>query len=71
MKKANILWGIGAILVLLFLVSVAMGWHTYTTTLNSAPFWIWVMVDGVCYLVPAVLLWAVGLLIRRKENMKK
>ena len=65
MKKSNILWTVSAILVLVFFVNTALDWHTYTTTLNSAPFRYWVLVNGVYFLLPAGILSAVGMYLNR------
>ena len=65
MKKAKILWTIAAILVLVFFVNTGLDWHTYNTTLNSAPFRYWVLVNAVYFLLPAGVLTVVGLYFNR------
>ena len=65
MKKSNILWTVSAILVLVFFVKTGVDWHTYTTTLNSAPFRYWVLVNAIYFLLPAGILRAVGKYLNR------
>ena len=65
MKKNNILWTIAAILVLVFFVKTGLDWHTYNTTLNSAPFRYWVLVNAIYFLLPAGVLTVVGLYFNR------
>ena len=65
MKKSKILWTIAAILVLVFFVKTGLDWHTYNTTLNSAPFRYWVLVNGVYFLLPAGVLTVVGMYFNR------
>lgn len=65
MKKSKILFTIAAILVLAFLVNTGLDWHTYNTTLNSAPFRYWVLVNAVYFLLPAGVLTVVGMYFNR------
>lgn len=56
MKKSKVLYSIAAVLVLVFLVKTGLDWHTYNTTLNSAPFRLWILVNAVYFLLPAAVL---------------
>jgi len=49
-----------------FLVNLAVDWWRYSTTLNSAPFWVTAAVDGICLLLPAAVLLAVGCILGKK-----
>ena len=69
MKKSNILWTISAILVLVFFVKTGLDWHTYTTTLNSAPFRYWVLVNGVYFLLPSLVLAVIAFVKGRKSDV--
>ncbi len=69
MKKSKILWAIAAILVLVFLVKTGLDWHTYNTTLNSAPFRYWVLVNAVYFLLPTGVMAAIAWVKGRKKNV--
>jgi hypothetical protein len=69
MKKSKILWTIAAILVLVFFVNTGLDWHTYNTTLNSAPFRYWVLVNAVYFLLPAGIMAASAWVKGRKKNV--
>ena len=69
MKKSKILLTISAILVLVFLVKTGLDWHTYNTTLNSAPFRYWVLVNAVYFLLPAGIMAAIAWVKGRKKNV--
>ncbi len=69
MKKSNILWTIAAILVLVFFVKTGLDWHTYNTTLNSAPFRVWILVNGVYFLLPAVVFAVIAMVKGRKHDV--
>ena len=60
MKITKVLYTIAAVLVLVFIVKTGLDWHTYNTTLNSAPFRYWVLVNAVYFLLPAAVLAIVG-----------
>ena len=60
MKRTQILYTAAAVLAAVFCVNTALDWHTYNTTLNSAPFRYWVLVNGIYFLLPAGILTVVG-----------
>lgn len=71
MKKKTIikLVNITSILLLLcFVISIVTGYLRYYSydTLNSAPFSVWVLVDGICYLGPSLLLFIFGMILQKK-----
>ena len=65
MHGIKILYGASALMVLGFLINVIVDYHTYRTTLNSAPFWIWVLVDALLWLLPALLAFLAGLIVSK------
>lgn len=54
------------LLVLAFPVSAAYSWYIYTTTLNSAPFWLFLLVDAIHTLLPALVLLGISQILKRK-----
>ncbi len=66
-KKLSKLFLIAAVLlVVLFFAATAISWHSYTTTLNSAPFWVFIVVHALELLLPAAVLAGIGVYLRRK-----
>ena len=59
------------IFALSFLLSVARGWNVYNTTLNSAPFYIWVIVDAVMYLMPAAFVFLIGRIVKHQKDKEE
>ena len=74
MKGHKLLYGASVLMVLGFCIDTALGWYKYNTTLNSAPFWVWVLVDGALWLLPALVAFIAGFVAKRrlmkKENTK-
>lgn len=60
------------IFALSFLLRLARDWNVYNTTLNSAPFSVWVLADAVQYLMPAAFVFLIGRIVKfvkdKKEN---
>lgn len=66
-KKISMLCNvISFVLVVAFVVKVLVDYSQYTTTLNSAPFYIWVLVDALSLVLPASIVFVIG----RIANMK-
>ena len=65
-KAAKICRGAARVLAVAFVVMLGMDWLRYNITLNSAPFWVTAAVDGICFLLPAAVLLAVGCILGKK-----
>ena len=71
MKGHKLLYGASVIMVLGFCVSVATGWYKYNTTLNSAPFWVWIVSDALIWLLPALTAFVAGYVAKCKLIKKE
>ena len=64
MKNTDVLWRIAVLLAAAFVVKTGFDYHTYTTTLSSAPFYLWIGSNAVKFLLPAavvaVIAWVKG-----------
>ena len=56
------------VLLICFAVSIVTGYMRYSSTLNSAPFYVWVLVDAIYFVVPALGLFIVGLILRKSRK---
>ena len=56
------------ILLFCFVISIVTGYLRYYSydTLNSAPFYVWVLVDAICYLGLSLLLFIIGMILQKK-----
>lgn len=59
------------ILTLSFLLKLVRDWFVYSTTLNSAPFYLWVMVDAAYYLLPAACIFLAGRFVQAKKKKEE
>lgn len=71
MKGVKLLYGASVLMVLGFCIHLIVDYHKYNTTLNSAPFWVWICVDAVVWLIPAVLAALAGLIAKKKITNKE
>ncbi len=70
MKKAAIIklcYIASMVLVILFFIKNIVDYSTYTTTLNSAPFYVWIAVNALYFLLPAVVIFIVGIIMKKKQ----
>lgn len=71
MKRINgtkVCYGLSVLLVIGFVINTMIDYSRYNSTLNSAPFSLWIFVNAICFVVPAILVFVVGLII--KKNTK-
>ena len=73
MKKRNIsklCYVISVLLLIGFVINTILDYDRYNSTLNSAPFYLWVLVNMLCFIVPAIIVFIVGLVIKKKQKAK-
>ena len=63
-KVCNI---ISILLLICFFWKTIHDYSIYTSTLNSAPFYVWILVNGIYFLVPAAIAFAAGVVLTRKK----
>lgn len=71
MKKltgVNICYGFSALLFIGFIINTIMDYIRYNSTLNSAPFYMWIIVNAICFIVPAIILLIIGFVIQKKTR---
>ena len=71
MKGHKLLYGASGLMVLGFCVAVLTGWYTYNTTLNSAPFWVWIVTDAMIWLIPAAVAAVAGFVAQKRLSKKE
>ena len=74
MRGVKLLWGASVLMVLGFLVNIIIDYQRYKVSFTSAPFWLWICVDALVWLIPALLAFIAGCVakkkLRKKENAK-
>jgi len=73
MKKISgvtVCYTLSALLFLSFIVNTIIDYNRYNSTLNSAPFYLWIVVNMLCFIAPAIIVLIVGMIIKRKRKAK-
>lgn len=65
-RKSSLCFLLSGILTAVFCVKNPLDYRVYSNTLNSAPFWVTVLVNAICFLLPALILLILGWLSHRK-----
>lgn len=63
-KSCNI---ISLIFIVCFVIKTIYDYGSYSSTLNSAPFYLWILVNTVCLAFPALILFIVGIVLKKKK----
>ena len=71
MKGHKLLYGASALMVVGFCVHLSVDWYQYSSTLNSAPFWVWVVSDMLLWLLPALVAFIAGFVAKKKLSKKE
>ena len=72
MKKLIIVCNMIAIIFLLsFFLKLGRDWMIYDATLNSAPFYIWVVADATRYLMPSGFVFLLGRFLKVAQDNKE
>lgn len=65
-NKTKLCFWISGVLFVVFLMKTALDYMAYSSSLNSAPFWVWIMMNALYFLLPSVIALICGLLFKRK-----
>ena len=71
MKKniiAKVCFASSSCLLLGFIIKTIVDYSRYSSTLNSAPFYIWVLANAVYFIIPAMIVLFAGLFIKRRSK---
>lgn len=63
-KSCNI---ISLTFIVCFVIKTIYDYGSYSSTLNSAPFYLWILVNTVCLAFPALILFIVGIVLKKKK----
>ncbi len=63
MRKASNITSI--ILLLFFVVKTALDYINYDPLTNSAPFYTWIIINIICLIIPAALIFIIGRLFKK------
>jgi hypothetical protein len=58
---------VSAILLVAFVVKSIVDYTQYSAILNSAPFSVWVLVNALYFVIPAIVLLVIGLIVKKKQ----
>lgn len=69
MRKTVSKWCNIASLVLIacFIIKTVLDYNKYSSTLNSAPFSLWILVNAVYFVLPALIVFIIGIVLKKKR----
>ena len=56
---------VSLILLIVFVIKSIVDYTQYSTSLNSAPFYLWVLVNALFLVIPAIILFVIGFVVKR------
>ncbi len=65
----KILYGVSALLLLTFFITLGVDYHNYDAMLTSAPFYAFIWIRAIEFLLPSSIAFTVALILNKK--MKK
>ena len=71
MKGHKLLYGASALMVLGFFVHICIDYQQYKVSFTSAPFSLWICVDAMLWLIPALIAFAAGFVAKKKLSKKE
>lgn len=67
MKIYNICFSASRILVIAFVISAIRDYMQYNSTLNSAPFYVFILANVVVTLLPSGIMYAIAKVLKKKD----
>lgn len=66
-QKVPMICNIVSLILLIVFVIKSIDYTQYSTSLNSAPFYLWVLVNALFLVIPAILLFVIGFVVKKKQ----
>lgn len=57
---------VSVILMIAFVIKSIVDYTQYSTTLNSAPFSVWVLVNALYMVIPAIVVFVIGFIVKKQ-----
>ena len=58
---------VSAVLAAVFVIRSIVDYSQYSTALNSAPFYVWVLVDALYFLIPVIVVLVIGFITKKER----
>jgi hypothetical protein len=58
---------ISVLLMIAFFVKSIVDYVQYSSSLNSAPFYIWIVVNAIYFIVPAMIVFVIGIIMKKRR----
>lgn len=71
MKKETaykLCFGISMIFAVAFIIKCVADYFRYDPIVNSAPFYVWIIVNALYFLIPSVIILTAGIIIMKKHR---
>ena len=59
---------ISLVLIVCFIIKTSFDYGKYSCTLTSAPFDIWILVNALYFVLPALIIFILGIIKKRKNK---
>ena len=70
-KADHLLYGAAGLMVIGFAIHTLVDYLRYDHLLNSAPFRLWIYVNAIYWLIPALLAFLAGIIAHKKLSKKE
>ena len=69
-NKATVCYAISILLFLAFIIHTIVDYNRYynSNILTAAPFYLWIVVNIVYFIVPAIIFLIIGIIIKNKQK---
>ena len=71
MRGHKLLYGASALMVMGFCIHLLIDYHKYKVSFTSAPFWVWIVMDAMLWLLPAGIAAIAGFVAKKKLSKKE
>ncbi len=59
---------VSLLLFLVFIIKTIADYTRYSESLNSAPFYLWILVNAIYFIMPAIIVFLVGMIFKKKKE---
>ena len=58
---------VSLLLVIAFIIKNVVDYSYYSSALNAAPFYLWIIVNAIFLIIPSIIVFIIGTIIRKRH----
>lgn len=70
-KLSKLFLGLSLVLIIIFIIWLVIDYINYDTSSNSAPFYAYILIRSLEFILPSLILFVISIVLRKREKNER